>query len=151
MSQDIDLTQANSTNAPIWGMNPDTYCLLLHLSQLLGMSALPILGWAVPVVLWVLNKDKNEQIDQHGKHAMNWMISLIIYTTAAMALSAAFAFFLFIIMFCTRLFLFPIGLLVWSPIFLLLWAAAFIFPIIAAVKAHKGIAWKYPLSITFFK
>ena len=40
-----------------WGMPANTYCMLLHLSQLTSIVA-PGLGLLLPVLMWVLNKDK---------------------------------------------------------------------------------------------
>ncbi|MDR0327753.1 MAG: DUF4870 domain-containing protein, partial [Planctomycetaceae bacterium] len=47
-------------------MNSHTYCMLLHLSQLLN-CIIPFAGIVVPIVLWAINKDKSTEVDQHGK------------------------------------------------------------------------------------
>jgi len=111
----------------VLGMKPDTYCMLLHLSQLLGWT---YIGFAVPIVLWALGKDKSAQIDQHGKLAMNWMISLLIYVGVSGLLCFIF-----------------VGFLLLAVLVVL----AIAFPIIAAIKANNGEAWSYPLSLRFFK
>lgn len=112
-----------------WGMPLNTYCMLLHLSQLSSI-VIPGLGFILPVVMWVVNKDKNDAIDQHGKVTVNWLISLLIYY--------AICFVLIIIL---------IGAFaIWILAILNL-----IFAIVAAIKANKGELWVYPLSIKFFK
>jgi uncharacterized Tic20 family protein len=135
------------------GMKPDTYCMLLHLSQLLNVCV-PSCGIIVPIVLWALGKDKSAQIDQHGKIVMNWQISLFIYTILFFVVVTAITFLSFfasLSVFGDPVVLPIVILFLTTPISLLLWAIAITFSIIGAVKANGGIAWKYPLSITFFR
>ena len=115
------------------GMPPNTYCMLLHLSQLANL--MPGLGIVAPIVMWAIAKDKSPQVDQHGKIVLNWMISAFIYGIA-----------------CTILCITIIGLIVGVPGAIALVIVAIVFPIIAAVKANNdGTAWNYPLSIKFFR
>jgi uncharacterized Tic20 family protein len=125
-SEDITLEETSSEVVDNMGMNPNTFCMLMHLSQLLG----PIFGMAVPIVLWAIGKDKSAQVDQQGKFVVNWIISLYIYGLAAGGLC-----------------LVGVGLLLILGLLIL----GFVFPVIGAVKANNGIAWKYPLSIPFFR
>ena len=126
-SSDTTSPNPSPSEPDIFGMKPDTYCMLLHLSQLLGGT---FVGFAVPIVLWAIVKDKHPLVDLHGKIVLNWLISLLIYTFAAGLLCIAL-----------------VGFLVLPVLFVL----AVVFPIIAAVKANEGVMWKYPLSIAFFK
>lgn len=116
-------------NNDLFGMQPNTYCMLLHLSQLL-MFGIPGLGLAVPIVLWAINKDKNAMVDQHGKIVLNWLLSALIYAVASAVLSVIF---------------------VGAITMLALLVLTVVFPIIGGIKANDGILWKYPLSIPFFK
>jgi len=119
----------NENREEYWGMPLNTYCMLIHLSQLSSI-VIPGLGFILPVVMWATNKDKNQAIDEHGKVTVNWLISLFIYSIVC-----------FILVFLI------IGLFgLW-----LLAMLNFIFAIIAAVKANKGQVWVYPLSIKFIK
>ena len=120
--------ETNTQDTNIGGMNLNTYCLLLHLSQFL--NCVPPLGYVVPVVLWVINKDKSPLVDQHGKVVLNWLISEFIYLMGSL---------LFCIVF--------IGIIPFFVVTIL----GIIFPIIGAVKANDGVVWNYPLSIPFFK
>ncbi|GHE89082.1 DUF4870 domain-containing protein [Thalassotalea profundi] len=112
-----------------WGMPLNTYCMLIHLSQLSSII-IPGLGFILPIVMWATNKDKNDAIDQHGKVTVNWLISLFIYSIVC-------------------------GILVFILIgafgFILLAILNFVFAIIAALKANNGQLWVYPLSIKFLK
>lgn len=80
-------------------------------------------------MLWALNKDKNSQVDLHGKIVLNWFLSSLIYFFVSS-----------ILCFIVVGFFMLLGLVI----------IAVVFPIIGAIKANDGILWKYPLSITFF-
>jgi len=105
------------------------WCMLLHLSLLAGhMVALG--GIIAPIVIWQTKKDEFPEIDVHGKNAMNWLITWIIY----MALSVVLAF-----------------VVIGIPLLIIGGIAGIVFPIIAGVKANEGKVWKYPLAIPFLK
>lgn len=112
-----------------WGMPLNTYCMLIHLSQLASI-VIPGLGFILPIVMWASNKDKHEAIDIHGKVTINWLISLFIYSVI-----------------CGILVFIIIGIFGLALLALL----NIIFAIVAAVKANDGQVWVYPLSITFLK
>ena len=72
-----------------------------------------------------------EQIlEIHGKNVVNWIISSVIYAVGCIPLLFVF-----------------IGI----PLLLALGVCAVVFPIMGAIKANDGVAWKYPLAITFLK
>ena len=52
--------------------------VLTHLSQLLDLFTL-VGGFLVPLVIWLTNKDKVYQMDEHGKSIINFRISMLIY------------------------------------------------------------------------
>lgn len=112
-----------------WGMPLNTYCMLLHLSQLSSVLV-PGLGFVMPVVMWATNKDNNAEIDRHGKVTLNWMISLFIYSAI-----------------CVLLWILIIGMLGFFVLIIL----NVVFALVAAIKANNGELWVYPLSIKFFK
>jgi len=107
-----------------WGMTENTYCMLMHISQLVGTG--PIL----PIVMWAINKDQSPMIDQHGKNILNFIISMFIYIMVSIAL-------VFII----------VGFITAMAIGVMMIAC----PIIAGIKANEGNYWPYPLCIRFFK
>ena len=102
--------------------------LILHLSIFAGY-AVPIAGLVAPIIIWQLKKDELPQIDAHGKNAINWIISHIIYLAVSIVL-----------------FFVLIGI----PMLIALGVVSIVFPIVAAIRANKGEVWRYPLSITFF-
>ena len=66
-------------------MEENTYCMLLHLSQFAHL-ALPGGGWAVPIALWLIGREKSVLVDAHGRAVANWMISGLIYSIVAFIL-----------------------------------------------------------------
>jgi hypothetical protein len=119
-------TQSNHT-----GMEHETrtWAMFLHFSLLAGY-VVPMAGLVAPIIIWQVQKDKLPGIDEHGKVAANWLISLIIYLVASLLLSFIF-----------------IGI----PMLIVLGVLSIIFPIIGGIKANNGHLWKYPLSIPFFQ
>jgi uncharacterized Tic20 family protein len=118
------------------GLSPETreqetrqWAMFLHLSVLAGY-VVPIAGLIVPIVIWQMKKVDLPGIDSHGKNALNWIISAIIYAVVC-----------FILVFAI------IGI----PLLIALFAISVIFPIVAGIKASQGEVWKYPLAITFMK
>lgn len=111
-----------------WGMEENTFLMLMHLSQLAGF-VVPGAGLILPIVMWATNKDQSEVVDRHGKMILNWMISLFIYSIVS-----------FILVF----------LIVGIFTFIALALINLIFAVIGGVKANEGVLWHYPLSIKFF-
>ena len=50
-----------------------------HLSQLLDFVT-GIGGFIIPLILWLTQKDKVLQMDEHGKQIVNFQISTFIYS-----------------------------------------------------------------------
>lgn len=112
-----------------WGMELNTFNMLMHLSQFAGVIV-PFAGFILPIVMWTTQKEKSASIDAHGKNIVNFMLSLIVYG-----------------LICAILSLVLIGILG----FIVLGIASVIFIIIGAVRAMEGEAYQYPLTIKFFK
>jgi uncharacterized Tic20 family protein len=107
------------------------WAMFLHLSQFAGLLV-PGLGFAAPIVIWQINKEKFPELEAHGKMVTNWIISLLIYSVAASIISAVTC---------------GIGVFLFIPIAL----AAIIFPILGGIKAGEGVFWPYPITISFLK
>ncbi len=104
------------------------WALALHLSVLAGY-AVPLAGLIVPILIWQLKKADLPGLDVHGKNAVNWIISHIIYAIVSVILCFACG----------------IGI----PLLVALGIVALIFPIIAGIKANEGEVWKYPMAMPF--
>jgi hypothetical protein len=106
------------------------WAMLCHLSGLLGWTV-PTVGHVLgPLVVWLIKRDAHPFIDDQGKEALNFQISMTIYMlVAAVTLCAV-----------VGIVLVPVAI-----------ALDLIFPIIAAVKASSGETYRYPLTIRFVK
>lgn len=124
MTSDESKQQVASSDksARMWSM-------ILHLS-LLSNFIIPIAGIIAPIVIWQIKKDEFPIVDAHGKNAVNWIISAVIYGAVCLILTLA-----------------VIGIF----LFAILGVLAIVFPVIAGIKANNGEVWKYPLSIQFLK
>ncbi len=103
--------------------------VLTHLSQLLDFVT-GIGGFIVPLILWLVNKDRVLHMDVHGKAILNFRISLFFYCILSIP--------------C--ILLFGLGILMLIGLGLL----ALIAPITNAVRASNDQPPYYPLSISFF-
>lgn len=107
--------------------NVNNWCMLIHLSQFAGY-VVPVAGWAVPLVLWLIKKDESPLIDRHGRIVMNWLITQFILGLIFGALSLV---------------------LIGIPLLIGLMICGVIFPIVGGVKASAGEVWRYPGAIPF--
>lgn len=111
----------------IHGIEERTWCMLMHLSQLLIFAG--GIGVAAPIIMWAISKDDSRAANRHGLVILNWYVSALIYGVVS-----------FILCF----------VVIGFPMALALAALTVIFPIIGAMKSNEGILWKYPMSIQFF-
>ncbi|WP_029190851.1 DUF4870 domain-containing protein [Verrucomicrobium spinosum] len=101
--------------------------MFCHLGSLAGY-VLPLGNLLLPLILWLVNKDKMPFVNDQGKESVNFQISITIYFLASLVVG-----------FLTCGWGLPLALL--PPIFSLVMA------IIACLEANKGIAYRYPLCI----
>lgn len=107
-----------------WGM-------ACHLIGLCGIIVpVPSAGLLGTLILWLLKREDGAFIDAQGKEALNFQISLLIYSFV-----------------CLLLMFIGIGILLIIP----LGVFALVCMIIAAIKANEGISFKYPVCIRFIK
>ncbi|ALJ05015.1 hypothetical protein APS56_07705 [Pseudalgibacter alginicilyticus] len=136
----------------------------IHLS-IFSKFIIPFGNFIGPVVLWAANKDKSEYINNHGKQAINFQISILLYTLIIGLLTLPFFLYnLFpisnflnfneVVNFemnvhkLNSLFLMAGGLAILA---LLGFILEFILIIIASLKARDGQLYKYPFTINFLK
>lgn len=107
-----------------------TWNILCHASALLGVFFhFPghLLG---PLIVWLAKRDDSPEIDAHGKEAVNFQISMLIYNAIAAV-------------FCLIL----IGFVALA----VLWVVNTILCIIAAIQASDGKLYRYPMTIRFIQ
>lgn len=118
--------------------------MLCHLSGLLAFF-FPLGNIVGPIIVWVLKKFQSPFIDDQGKEAVNFQISLLIYGISSILLIAA-------------VILLEFGLNAAPFIAFAFWGVFFVasiinmtFVIIAAVTVSNGQGYRYPIAIRFIK
>ena len=119
---DTELQEPDS-QARMWAM-------IAHLAGFLGYL-LPFIGSVIgPLIVWQLKKDMHPYVDQQGKEALNFQITVLIAG-----------------LICGLLMVIAIG-------FLLIWivaVVAIVLMIIAAIKANEGTPYRYPFCLRLIK
>jgi uncharacterized Tic20 family protein len=116
-------TPAGETQAQEVSQNARNMALLCHL---LGFFTC-FIG---PLIVWLIKKDDDPYIDQQGKEALNFQITVTIASIVGGILSVV----------C-------IGLLILAAVGIL----DIIFVIMACIASSKGQAYRYPVSIRLIK
>ena len=106
------------------------WAMFCHLASLAGFTAIPFANVIGPLVVWMLKKEEMPLVDDQGKEAVNFQISITIYFLVAAAS-----------IFCVIGFVLAPAVLIFD----------LVFTIIAAMKAGSGEAYRYPLTIRFIK
>lgn len=136
----------------------------IHLSTF-SRFLIPLGNYIGPIILWMINKDKSEFIDTHGKQAINFQISILLYTLIIGTISIPF--FIFKV-FNGLDFIdfhgfhdFHINIGEPSPLLYITGGLGFlaiigfvlelVFIVIASLKARDGELYEYPLTINFLK
>ena len=107
-----------------------TTASLLHLSALVGLLGNGIGFVLAPLVVWILKRDDDPFLDDQGKEAVNFQLTM----TLAAIVSAV-------------LIVVGIGLLL-LPIVVILMV---VMPVVAALRVRDGEDYVYPFSIQFIK
>ncbi|SHG42029.1 DUF4870 domain-containing protein [Winogradskyella jejuensis] len=61
----------------------------IHLSTF-SRFLIPFGNFLGPIILWIANKDKSEFVDKHGKQAINFQISILLYALIIGTISIPF-------------------------------------------------------------
>ncbi|MDQ6860182.1 MAG: DUF4870 domain-containing protein [Verrucomicrobiota bacterium] len=110
--------------------NVRSWAAFIHASALLGVF-IHFPGHLIPpLILWLMKRNESAELDAHGKEAVNFQLSMLIYNAIAAV-------------FCLIL----IGLIA-LPV---LWVLNTILVIIAAIKASDGELYRYPMTIRFIQ
>lgn len=111
-----------STDAP---QEDRTIALLTHLSGIIA-------GFIVPLIIWLINKDKAEKswLNDQSKEALNFQITIAIAYVACIVLSV---------------------IVIGGLLMPVVWIVNLIFCILAGVKANSGEAYRYPFALRLIK
>jgi uncharacterized Tic20 family protein len=113
------------------GGEPDkdskTMAMLAHL---LGIVSGPLGA----LIIWMIKKDQQPFVDDQGKEALNFQLTLLIAYVFAIVIS------------------FTGILLCISPLISLgTWIVSIVFSIMGGMKANTGVAYRYPVNLRFIK
>ncbi|WLD93024.1 DUF4870 domain-containing protein [Alkalihalobacillus sp. AL-G] len=106
-----------------WGMFAHLLGFAGYLTFALGF----VLG---PLVVWLMKRNESKYVDYHGKEALNFQISFMIYA------------------FIASLLIFVLIGFVLLPIVTIL---HIVFTIIGTMRASEGNYYRYPMTIRFMK
>jgi len=115
-----------SKDARTWGM-------LCHLGGLAGFI-FPFGNIIAPLVIWLIKKEEHKFVDEQGKEALNFQITLEIAVVVGFVLTIS-----------------VIGACVGIPLLIATSICNIVFCILGAVKANKGEHYRYPVSIRLIK
>ncbi|HEY4583653.1 MAG TPA: DUF4870 domain-containing protein [Lysobacter sp.] len=117
------------------------WAMFAHLSALVG--GLVTAGWAAslgciigPLVIWMMKKETMPFVDDQGKEALNFNITVGI---------------VFLVLFVLTFVTLGIGILLTGPLMLIVGLAWLVVTIIAAIKANEGVAYRYPFALRLVK
>jgi uncharacterized Tic20 family protein len=98
-----------------------TWALLAHISPIL-LNSLGI-GFAGPLVVWLVYKDKSPFVADQAKEALNFSLSVLI---AVLVCAAT----------CILI-----------PVAIVVGVGALVYGIIAGIEANKGVLYRYPYTL----
>ena len=117
------------------------WAMFAHLSALVG--GILTSGWAGsigcfigPLIIWMVKKDTSSFVDDQGKEALNFNITVAI------------AFFALFVLGIVTL---GIGFAIALPLMLVIGIAWLVLTIIASIKANEGVAYRYPFALRLIK
>jgi uncharacterized Tic20 family protein len=105
------------------------WAMFAHLAALAGYF-IPVGNILGPLIVWMIKKDQMPFVDDQGKEALNFQISMSIYILISILAIC-------IVIGIVTAIAFGIATLVYS--------------IIAAMQANKGEYYRYPMTIRFIK
>lgn len=124
-----------------------TWGALVHLGGLIGMAILSYVGNIVgALVMWLIKRNESSFIDNQGKEALNFQITLSFINVAiGLLISIRHGVWAFRRIWSDD---WDFDFFTMSSVSLygIVWLLNIIFSIIAAVKASNGIPYRYPLS-----
>ncbi len=114
--------------------------MFAHLSALLGgLLTSTVGGWGCfvgPLIIWLIKKDTMPFVDDQGKEALNFNITVAIIGVVLLVFS---------------IFTFGIGLIVAIPLWIIIGVGWLVLTIVAAVKANEGVRYRYPFCLRLIK
>lgn len=124
---DVNEKTGQSANEAPQSSDERMWAMFCHLSALSGFI-IPFGNVIAPLIIWILKKEEYPLVDDQGKEAINFQISMTIYIIASVIL---------------------IIIVIGIPLLILLGLFELIVIVIASIKANEGTRYRYPLTIRF--
>ena len=112
------------------------WAMFAHLSALVALVTGGLGGIIGPLIIWLVKKDTMPFVDDQGKEALNFNITVGLIFLALLLLSIVTL---------------GIGLIIAVPGWIIVGIAWLVFTIIAGIKANEGVAYRYPLTLRLIK
>ncbi len=125
LNDQVEVTTMEKSASPEEKKKETTLALLAHLSTF-ACYIFPFGGIIAALILWRANKDDMPYAAAEARESLNFQLTCLLY----LALSIALCF-----------------LLIGFPLLLALTVFSFVMPIIGAIRASKGTAYRYPLCL----
>ncbi len=105
------------------------WAMIAHISAVAGF-VFPFGNIIGPLLIWILKKEEFPFVDDQGKEALNFQISITIYVLISIIL---------------------VFILIGIPILIVIGIFALVMTIIGAINAYDGKKYRYPLTIRVIK
>ena len=116
------------------------WAMFAHLSALLGGLLTSVVGgWGTfvgPLVIWLIKKETMPFVDDQGKEALNFNLTVALVALAMTLLT---------------LVTFGIGAIISLPVLVIVGIAWLVLTIIATIKSNEGVAYRYPVALRLIK
>src|SRR5262249_43800042 len=89
-----------------------------------------VLGFLAPLIIWMMKKDQSKFVDDQGKEALNFQLTMLIGHLVGLATSLVF-----------------IGLILWPVIIIL----NIVYCILGGMAANRGEVYRYPFAFRIVK
>ena len=120
------------SDAAIPNENERTFGMLAHL---LGIFT----GFLGPLIIWLVKKDEMPFVDDQGKEAVNFQITIILASIALFIILGVFSAVI------------PILAILVIFLWFVVWIGTLVLLIMATVAANKGQRYRYPVCLRLIK
>ena len=100
-----------------------TWAMLTHLLTLIS-------SFVAPLIIWLAKKEDSPFVDDQGKEALNFQITVLLAYAVAGLLTCV-----------------VVGFLLLPAV----WLASVVFAIIGGIKARDGVRYRYPVALRLLK
>ena len=121
-----EMMSDNKEILPVLSTDPDErmWAMFCHLGTL--VTWFPFANVIIPMTIWLVKKEKSPLVNDQGKEALNFQITMLI----GYAICIPLCFVLIVIPAIFALFLYHV-----------------VFSIVAAIKSNEGLAYRYPYTL----